>query len=293
MDELVEKEDLGLENKDVADVKVRVFQTKNDTLKATLLYFGSFLFAISLYALLHEAGHAIALLIKGYPGVRIQANPFFGLTWYGAPIAAEDELFISLAGPVFPIIVTTVLTIVVMFFRNRYLLPLLMTGGVAYMTEALNGFGVFFTYAFDNRSDYKILLELGVHPSVLAIIFTLMIVISFFLLWMTWPLLNISKEDKFFRVVLIHSTYILHSLLILIISTILYSGTNPDFLLIASIGVVAQLIFLVARILLYRKVQPIIDRVLHIELNEHKWSVVGSALGVAVFLIIIELIFFR
>ncbi len=290
MDELLEKEEIG--SNDLGDLEVRVFNTKNDTLKAALLYFGSFLFAISLFVLIHEAGHAIAALAKGYSIVRIQANPFFGFTWNGEPIADEDLLFILLAGPAFSIIVTTVITIIVMFFRNQYLLPLLMTSGIAYMSEALNGFGVFFTYAFDVQSDYKPLLEMGVHPSILVIVFTLMIVISFFLLWMTWPLLNISKEDKFFRIVLIHSAFILHTLILLIGSAILYR-TNPEFLPIALMATVAQLIFLVVRILLYRKAQPILDRIVHTELKEHKWSAVGPAIGVASFLVIMELIFFR
>jgi hypothetical protein len=109
---------------------------------------------------------------------------------------------------------------------------------------------------------------------------------------MTWPLLNISKEDKFFRIVLIHSALILHNLILLIGSIILYK-TNPEFLPIALLAVVAQLIFLIIRILLYRKVQPILDRIFHTELKEHKWSAIGPAIGVAVFLVIIELIFFR
>jgi hypothetical protein len=292
MDGHIEKEELEKGSKDIGDFEIRVFNTKNDTLKATLLYFGSFLFAISLFILIHEAGHAIAVLIKGYSVARIQANPFFGFTWSGEPIASEDLLFILLAGPAFSIIVTTVITIIAMFFRNQYLLPLLMTSGVAFMSEALNGFGVFFTYVSDIPSDYKPLLEIGIHTSILAIIFTLMIIISFFLLWMTWPLLNISKEDKFFRVVLIHSALILHSLILLIGSVIMYR-TNPDFLPFASMVVVAQLIFLVIRILLYRKVQPILDRIFHTELKEHKWSAVGPVIGVAAFLVIMELIFFR
>jgi hypothetical protein len=292
MDKFTEKEEIQLGNNDKGDLEVRVFNTKNDTLKATLLYFGSFLFAVSLFVLVHETGHAIAALAKGYSIVGIQANPFFGFTMNGEPIADEDLLFILLAGPAFSIIVNTIITIIAMFFRNQYLLPLLMTGGVAYMSEALNGFGVFFTYKYEIQSDYIPLLEVGVHPSILALIFTLMIIISFFLLWMIWPLLNISKEDKFFRIVLIHSAFILHNLILLIGSIILYK-TNPEFLPIALLAVVAQLIFLIIRILLYRKVQPIIDRIFHTELKKHKWSAIGPAIGIAVFLVIIELIFFR
>ena len=147
MGELTEKEELGIKDEDV--LEVRVFNTRNDTLKATLLYFGSFLFAVSFFVLVHESGHAISALIKGYSIERIQANPFFGFTYNADPIADEDLLFILLAGPVFSIIVNTVITIVVVFFRNQYMLPLLMTSGVAYMSEALNGFGVFFSYRFD------------------------------------------------------------------------------------------------------------------------------------------------
>ena len=292
MEEVNKKEEIEQGKNDIDNLEARVFNTKNDTLKATLLYFGSFLFAVSLFVLIHESGHAFAALIKGYSIEGIQANPFFGFTMNAEPIAEEDLLFILLAGPVFSIIVNTVITTIAMFFRNQYLLPLIMMAGIAYVSEALNGFGVFFTNAYDIQSDYIPLLEAGVHPSILAIIFTVMIIIGFFLVWMTWPILNISKEDKFFRVVMIHSALIFHNLILMIGSIILYQ-TNPEFLPIALIAVIAQLIFLVVRILLYSKVQPILDRIVHTEFKELKWSTIGPILGVAVFLVIMELVFFR
>ena len=269
------------------------FTTRKNTLKASLLFFGSFFFSISLYLLLHEAGHALALIIKGYPGVRIEVNPFYGMTYYGAPLQAQDEIFVSLASTVFSLGVISIVTLVLWFFRSQYLLPILLTAGFAYLFEGLNGFSVFFRSLFGNRSDWGSLIDSGVHPVLLGLIFVLMILISFILNWLVWPLLNISPNDSFWRVIMIHTTYIIYIILILIVSSAFYASTNPGFLVIASIGFVLQIIFLVGRVLSYKKCFLFLDRISHTELNEHKWSAIASSFGVAVILIVIELTVFR
>jgi hypothetical protein len=277
----------------IENITENPFTTRRDTLKASLLFFGSFFFSISFFLLLHEAGHALALIIKGYPGVRIEVNPFYGMTYYGAPIQPQDEIFISLAAPVFSIASISIITLILWFFRNQYLLPFLLTAGYVYLIEGLNGFGVFFRSLFDIRNDWGSLLDKGVHPVVLGLIFTLLIGISFIINWLVWPLLNISSNDSFWRVILIHSTYILYILLVLVVSTIFYSKTIPEYLIIVSIGVVLQIIFLVIRILFYNKVFTILNKVSHTKLVEHNWKAVSSSLLIACILIIIEVSIFR
>ncbi len=269
------------------------FTSRNDTLKASLLFLGSFFFSISLFLLLHEAGHALALIVKGYPGVSIEVNPFYGMTYSGAPIQPQDEIFVSLAAPIFSLATISILTLILWFFRSQYLLPILLTAGYVYLLEALVGFGVFFKPLFDNPNDWGSLLESGFNPILLGFIFTLMILISFILNWLVWPLLNISPNDSFWRIILIHLTYIVYTILILLVSAVFYAKTVPEYLIIASIGTFFQLVFLVVRILVYRRCFPLLDKLSHTKLQEHKWSSVGSALLIAVVLIVIELSVFR
>ncbi len=159
--------------------------------------------------------------------------------------------------------------------------------------EGLNGYSVFLKPFFDNPNDWGSLLEKGVHPVILGVIFTLLILISFVLNWLVWPLLNISPKDSFWRVMLIHLTYIVYTLLILIVSSSFYISTIPEYVIIVSIGTVFQLLFLIVRILTYNKVLTFLDRISHTKLKEHKWSAVISSFIIACILISIELSIFK
>ncbi|MCG3225669.1 MAG: hypothetical protein H7645_02015 [Candidatus Heimdallarchaeota archaeon] len=109
--------------------------------KPMLLLFGSWVFAFLLGVTIHEIGHALAYLTVGIRGISIHLHPFelnfcsYLFTPYD--ITNGKMAFGALAGPMFNIIISTIVMLSFWKFRKQYFLPFLMMGPASYIPEGV------------------------------------------------------------------------------------------------------------------------------------------------------------
>jgi hypothetical protein len=110
----------------------------SQTLKSILLLAGSFTFAFLIGETAHEFGHYLAHLIYHTPNVRVHLDPFggshiAGVTTLPGNVAAAT----SAAGPLFNLVLSLFLFLLLLKARRPTLLPLLLWGPVAMVQEGV------------------------------------------------------------------------------------------------------------------------------------------------------------
>ena len=108
-------------------------------MRSTLLLFGGYTFAYSVLVAVHELGHFLTLRALGVADVTFVLQPFTGskTIW-----DATDEFIgtVDVAGPLAAVVVGVLVTAALWALRRPTLVPLLLLGPVACMTEGLSNF---------------------------------------------------------------------------------------------------------------------------------------------------------
>jgi hypothetical protein len=233
--------------------------------RAMLIFLGSTFFAFCLLVLIHETGHALALLILGFPDISLVITPFYGITRSSGTITMDVAPFISVAGPVFDLIIAS--TILIIFWRKRStnLLPLLIYGGTAFLTEGIVMLNTFFTSTI--LTDWDVILFVGFSPYLFTFLTVLVLLIGSFMIYLIWPLVGISNKDSFskkFYINLGYFIFLLLSFFFLIVANLTF---NPDIMLLGVLNLIISISFLALRVLGYKPFFPLIDRFLHTDVN--------------------------
>jgi len=251
--------------------------SKGTTLKPSLLFLGAYFFSVCLTILIHEFGHALALATLNYPDISILATPFYGATTSSSSIALSDAAYILIAGPFFNLLCATVITLGFWRKRRVYLLPLLIYGGTAYLMEGIVLFNTFFTNTI--LTDWDGLIYLGLSPFVVAIIAILVLSIGTLLMYLIWPLANISIEDSFLRKLAINSGYVFYFTMSIAFSILSNLLILPELILLIILNAVITTLLLIIRMILYKPLFPSIDRLTHTGVKVVTWSSVWISLG--------------
>ena len=168
----------------------------NSTLKPMLLLFCSWVFAYLLGVSIHEIGHAIASVRLGYTTIRIYLHPF-ELNYITSTLNSSSLLF-SISGPLFNLIIATVLTLVLWKFRNQFTLPILMIGPAAFISEGVAMLIEATAYPHSN-ADWVQVVEFGLPYAILWIMAFVTIAIGCFIFLLLMPLfynINNNKSRK-------------------------------------------------------------------------------------------------
>ncbi len=231
-------------------------EVKNQTLKATLTYFGSFLAAICLLIAIHEVGHALAFLISGYGNISITVNPFMGVTSTTDTVQVEDAFLIAAGGTIFDIIIALLIALILWKFSSNFLLPLKMYSVLAFLTEGVVIFAGFFFN--ETYTDFAILIELGLPAIIVGIISAVLLLIGGFGMYEIWRLLGIKSEDSFFKVILINAAYPLYFGTAFVIMGLILGSSIGNIKILLLIDFVTHLVLLIVLTLIKR---PILSRI--------------------------------
>ena len=260
---------------------------KHANSRAMLIFLGSYLFSICLTVPIHEIGHALALMILGYPDIAIIVTPFYGTTTTSASIAMDDIIFISSAGTVFNLICASILVIGLWHRRSTKLLPLLMYGGTAFLLEGIVMFNTFFTSTI--LTDWDALIFMGISPIFVAILTGIVLIVAALIVYIIWPLTGISAQTSFSKILYINLGYIFYNLLSAFFAIVVNLSFLPEIMFLLTLNLIVAISFLILRILAYKPLFPLIDRLTHTEVSDptNKSVWIPLILGGIVFIILI------
>ena len=239
---------------------------KNAHSRAMLIFLGSYLFSICLTIPIHEIGHAIALLILGYPDIVIHVTSFYGTTTTSASIATDDIIFISAAGTVFDLTCASILFLGLWHRRSTKLLPLLMYGGTAFLLEGIVMFNTFFTSTI--LTDWDALIFMGISPILVAILTGIVLIAGALMMYIIWPLIGISAQTSFSKILYINLGYIFYVLLSVFFAIVVNLSFLPEIMFLLTLNSIVAILFLILRIFAYKPLFPLIDRLTHTEVSD-------------------------
>lgn len=257
-------------------------------LKSMLLMLGAYAFSYCLGLTFHETGHALAyLIVGGISDIGIHVNPFTESHCSCSYVPPEVFPFTGCMGPLFNLLCSSIITLVLWRKRNPKLLPLLMCAGTAFIME---GVGIFIDIAdLPMLSDWgKVMVIGGVSPIIMSIIAAIFLIIGSTIMLLLMPLVNVSSHDSYWKRVLISSG----SILFFIFPVIYVSIFVPNLLENKLIPLSSAIGFNFLLMALYKPVFPFLDRISHTDTSTINWSVIAIAFGAAFAIISVDLIFF-
>ena len=239
---------------------------KNANSRALLIFLGSYFFSICLTIPIHETGHALALLILGYPDIVISVTPFYGTTTTSAIIATDDLILISAAGTTFNLICASIVVIGLWHRRSTKLLPLLMYGGTAFLLEGVVLFNTFFTSTI--LTDWDYLIFVGLSPIFVAILTGIVLIAGALMVYIIWPLTGISEQTSFSKILYINLGYIFYQFLSVFFAIVVNLSFLPEIMLLLILNLIVAISFLILRVFAYKPLFPFIDRLTHTEVSD-------------------------
>ena len=257
------------------------------TFKSILLVFGAYTFSYCLGLIFHETGHALAYTIVGVTDIEIHVHPFSLSHCSHGYRPTEVQPFTGCMGPFFNVFCATIVYLSLWRIRNPKLLPLLMWAGTAYIAE---GVAMFIDIAgLPILTDWgKVIIIGGVSPLIIGIMGFVFIIIGSIFMLLLLPLENVSHRDLFWKRYLI-TTAISFYFLLSVIYTSIFDLSVCDNRLIALFSSIVFNLLLTA---IYKPIFPFLDRLFHTKTSPISWSVTYIALGSALGIIIIVLVFF-
>ena len=257
------------------------------TLKSMLLVFGAYTFSYCLGLIFHETGHALAYTIVGVTDIEIHVHPF-ALSYCSHGYRPPEVLpFTGSMGPLFNVACATIVSLSLWRVRNPKLLPLLMWAGTAYIAE---GVAMFIDIAgLPILTDWgKVIIIGGVSPVIIGIMGSIFIIIGSIFMLLLLPLENVSHRDLFWKRYLITTSISVYFLLSVIYTSIFALFVLDNRL----IAFFSSIVFSLLLTTIYKPIFPFLDRLSHTKTFQISWSEVKIALGSALGIVIIVLVFF-
>ena len=162
--------------------------------RSALLLFGGYTFAYSVLVAVHELGHFLTLRALGVANVTFVLHPFTGskTIW-----DATDEFIgtVDVAGPLAAVVVGVIITAAIWALRRPVLVPLLLLGPVACLTEGVSNF---MQIALRSPgSDAMRIVEAGVPGAVVATVSVLIFLAGMSGLVLLLPVVGLSPDAGF------------------------------------------------------------------------------------------------
>jgi len=213
-----------------------------------LAHTGALLFAIVLLILVHEVGHYLAYIWKGYEDASIRITPFFGMTSTSQVILPEDFAFIVLGGTLLNLTLAILVAVITGSNKSPYALPLRMYPIMVFLVEGVVILaGLFFDQTI---TDFSWLGELGLSQVWVAVIGLVFILIGGYLSYEIWILLGFHQYHPVIALVIVNIPYMLYFLAGYLISQRLLPAGMEAVISILLICMVLQLVYMAIRILL-------------------------------------------
>lgn len=175
-----------------------------------ITYTGAFLFAIIMIITIHESGHYLAFLWRGYDSVQVMINPFMGATSSVEEIRQEDAVIIILAGTVVNLSVASLLTLLLRNRTSSYWIPLKMIPATAFLIEGMVIVAGFFIQ--ERVTDFSMLISLGWSPVLVGLLGVLILILGGYLTYEVWRAVGIQPGSSRLELFLFNGGFFLYTL---------------------------------------------------------------------------------
>jgi len=178
------------------------YQTRS--IKSILLLAGSFTFAFLFGEMVHEYGHYLGHLAYGNPdNVQVHIDPFGGSMIVGVTSLPDKVISITSAtGPLFDLLLAVTFFLILWRIRRPALLPFLLWGPIAMISEGVN----FSIGMMTLGGDAQGIAAMGIPRSILVLVGSFLIVAGVKTISLLLPLTGVQRdepfEDKFLIVLL-------------------------------------------------------------------------------------------
>jgi hypothetical protein len=177
--------------------------TPSQLFRSMLLFFGAFLFALSLNSfVIHEAGHAFGGVLFGCQFEGLNVNPFGTGGWRDQcpeTLSPTGKVIRGMGGQIFGLTLSIAVTLVLWPKRSPILLPLLMSAPVISIGNFLSVLDSISSYP-NFIFDYGWALRIGIPPSILWVIGIASLVFGVVLMNLMTPLAGIGTYEPFWKV---------------------------------------------------------------------------------------------
>jgi len=252
--------------------------------ESILLLLGSYLIAVILTTAIHEIGHGLALSSISI-GFKLVLNPFsLSMAQPLSPIPLDSLLFVLTAGTTMELLFGSVILLLLWRFRNPLLVPLLMCAPASFLSSG----GYFLVGVSVADGDTAMMISLGVPSLLIQALGVLLIVVGAILLILLFPLFGITSNDSFRRLFLILFVGMtLHGFGMITFASVF----NPSELSIGLANVVSMSISVLIFAGVYTRSSSFFDSLVHTKVAKLDRIAVYSAIGFALMLIVLELLF--
>jgi hypothetical protein len=226
----------------------------SSALQSILLLFFSYFVAYFLSLVIHEVGHGIMGLIKGYAFIGIFANPFLGA--YAKIIPGTPSLEGAISGEAFELLVCSSISTIFWKHRSSTNLPLQMLFPTALVFQ-----GVENTIALATpMADFNYVMNVtGLPAVVFYVIGIIFICLGIFIFNLLFPLLGLGPEDRK-SLVVVPIGLSLYDLLVVIFAYLFAPAAIARgymFLIIGGIlGVILAVVYMTLYRRFYRRLPP-------------------------------------
>jgi len=169
--------------------------------------------------LVHEFGHFLAFLWRGYDSISIRINPFMGTTSCAQEILGEDAVFIVLGGTVFNLTIAAICWFILHTTRSPYWIPLKLYSATSYLIEGMVILvGLFFQ---ETVTDFSWLIELGWSPILVGLLGFIFIIIGGLLTYKIWIVSGINQKTSRRLILFLNGPFSVYCLVGLLIGQVI------------------------------------------------------------------------
>jgi hypothetical protein len=279
------------------------YSSRFSLLKAIGLFMGASFFAYLLSVAIHESGHYLTSIILEVPQKGIALNPFGSNYNYDYLYDVSTPLrgaFMAAAGPLFDLLITVTVSLLLWRKRSPVLLPLLLLGSYALIQESVSMIMVL----IDAYGDWSLVISLGVPSSVVGLLAVVFLVAGCFWMLLLLPLAGINAQSPIWYKMVVLLAGIPMLFLIAVVYQTLFGVDQyiPTLSAWATMENVrkAKIIFMIASTVLtaiitplHRLLFPWLDRLVHTPVAQVRWGDVLIAIGLGTAIVIIQFVFFN
>jgi len=269
---------------------------------------GTSFFAFLLSGALHETAHYLASTIQGVPVRGIVLHPFgqdYNIYLGDLSVALGTPLrraFNGLSGPLFNILIGTMVSLLLWRKRAPVLLPLLMVGSTSLLMESV---GIILEITNPNASgDWTSVMQFGIPAGILWLLAIVMLIAGCIWMLQLLPLAGIRSQDPFWRKWIVFLVGIPILLLCAVIYQTLVGGDyyvptwggymrmeNLRMARIIQMGV--SIVLMTVTVALHKPLFPWLDRLSHTPVAQIRWREALIAIGLGLAITIIQLVYFN
>jgi hypothetical protein len=262
---------------------------KSTLSKSILVLFPSWVFAFLLGVLLHEIGHAIGYIIIGQNDIVIYLHPF-DLSYTEVASPTYDQLgltFVKSMGSLHNVFWASVVTLSLWKKRDQFLLPIVMWGPVAYITEA-----VAILSQFSSWGDWYIVAQSTSDAMVIALGVIFLSVGILMALLILSVVYDVPKTELWKRLMINGLAIPIWYIVRAIYAAFMITNVGPLYpiLVLFEASMIAAIVSVGAVIILtilHKPIFPKLEQISHTDTRELEWKAVWLSMGLAAIMILI------